>query len=480
MSGRKEDLPLVVDLDGTLIKTDLLHESLIFALLKKPASLPRILKALLGGRAKFKFEAAKHFVLDASTLPYNESVLAEIRQAKIESRAVFLASASEQSLVDAVSNHLDIFDDAWGSRENTNLKSENKADELDSKLGEGNYEYVGNSKADLPIWSRARRAVIISSSNRLLKKLSASNPDFRALENDKQGSISLWLRQLRLHQWLKNVLLFIPAFVAFAPISQMTAISLILGFISFGLVASGVYVVNDLVDLNNDRAHEKKKFRPLASGEIPLLTGLGVGLAALVSGLGIAYFQGNSFFYVMVAYLVTTTIYTFVGKKLALVDALMLAFLYTLRIVAGGVLAEVPLSNWLLTMSVFLFVSLAWVKRYAELDAGLRLGKSAAIGRGYRASDLPVIQAFGIAAGFVAVLVFALFLDSADVSSKYASPEIGPLALAPLTYFVAHLWIKAHRGEMNQDPIIFAAKDIPSVVSGLAIVTVLIVAKFGI
>lgn len=480
MTNEKNKLPLVVDLDGTLINTDLLHESLLFALLKNPRSLPKILKAMPSGKAIFKIEAAKGFRFDPSTLPYNQSVIDEIRAAKLSSRPVYLASASDQSLVDAISDHLRFFDEAWGSTESKNLKSELKREFLDEKLGPGNYEYVGNSKADVPVWLNAKAAIVVSDSRSLKSQIRAAGINYREVSNPKPNNFKIWMRQLRIHQWVKNLLLFVPVFVAFGNIREDVFISLLAGFFSFGLIASSVYIVNDLVDIDNDRFHEKKRFRPLASGNLSIFSGLLMAMLLLFAGILISSFQGIQFLLTILIYLLTTTIYTFVGKKLVLIDALLLAFLYTLRIVAGGILASLPLSNWLLTMSVFLFASLAWVKRYAELEAGMKVGKKVAMGRGYKSSDLAVIQAFGISSGFIAVLVFALFLDSPEVSSKYASPEIGALALAPLTFFIAHIWLRAHRGEMNQDPILFATKDLSSIISGILITLILVIAKFGV
>lgn len=271
-------------------------------------------------------------------------------------------------------------------------------------------------------------------------------------------SASVWAKELRLHQWVKNLLLLVPAFAAFEPLQPGELSNLSLAFLSFGLVASGVYVLNDLSDLTADREHPLKKNRPIAAGLVSSKIAAVVAAVILVSGVVLAYFVTLSFAIALVGYLALTFAYSFWLKRVVIVDALVLAALYTLRIVAGGLAIDVQVSFWLAAFSSFLFFSLAWVKRHAELTMWKEAGLSP-VGRGYKVTDQPLVMTFGIASALVAVAVFALYLDSKEVVDVYASPEFAWLAIPLLTYLVARLWFKTVRGEMNQDPVLFVLKD---------------------
>lgn len=299
---------------------------------------------------------------------------------------------------------------------------------------------------------------------------------------DAQGVLGLWVRQLRVHQWVKNLLLFLPVLASFKvlELSSNGAWALGSAFLAFSLVSSAVYVCNDLVDLESDRAHATKRDRPLAAGKISQRSGLVAAIFALLGGLSLGFFVGSGFFWTQVLYLSLTFIYSLWLKKIALVDCISLAGLYTIRVVAGGFASGIEVSFWLLAFSVFFFLSLAHVKRYAELEAAQKLGKVGAPGRGYLISDMPLILVFGAASAFLAVLIFALYLDSSAIREQYAFPEIGWLAIPFLMYLIGRMWFKAHRGEMNQDPILFLFRDWPSLVTVGLIASSLLLAHVGV
>jgi 4-hydroxybenzoate polyprenyltransferase len=280
-------------------------------------------------------------------------------------------------------------------------------------------------------------------------------------------TVSVWVKQLRLVQWAKNLLLFVPVLASFnfLQLPQDSFIDLLVAFASFSLIASAVYVVNDYFDLANDRAHPIKRYRPMASKALSVRAALSVACSSLAIGLILGYTVGLPFFITLLTYLILTSAYSLWLKKISLVDCITLAGLYTLRLVAGSLASGVQLSFWLLAFAVFFFLSLAWVKRYAELEAVQKTGKTSAPGRGYSVSDLPLIQLFGVASAFLAVLIFALYLDSSAIRLQYAVPEIGWLAIPFMLYLIGRMWFKAHRGEMNQDPLIFLIKDAPSLVT---------------
>lgn len=295
-------------------------------------------------------------------------------------------------------------------------------------------------------------------------------------------TLHLWVRQLRLHQWIKNLLLFVPVFAAFKffePDAKVL-LPLILAFISFSLMSSAVYVFNDLLDIESDRSHSIKRNRPIAAGLISKFAGSAVGSLSLVSGLIFGYLVGVPFLITLLVYLALTFIYSVWLKKITLVDCIALAGLYTIRVVAGGQASGIEVSFWLLAFSVFFFFSLAWVKRYAELESIQKTGESHVTGRGYSVSDMPLIMVFGVASAFLAVLIFALYLDSTAIRDQYAVPEIGWLAIPFILHLIGRMWFKAHRGQMNQDPVIFILKDIPSLVTVGLIGTSLVIAHLGV
>lgn len=291
--------------------------------------------------------------------------------------------------------------------------------------------------------------------------------------------IGTWAKQLRVHQWVKNLLVLVPALASFQLFDSALWGELVLAMVSLSLVASSVYIFNDLSDAPNDRLHPIKRNRPIAAGLISAPVGVIVALCLLVAGLVLAYLAGVLFFVSVLVYLATTFGYTFYLKQVVLVDCLTLASLYTIRVVAGGVATGIQLSFWLLAFSIFMFASLAWVKRYAELEALKAEGKVSAKGRGYSVGDQPLVLAFGVGSAFIAVLIFALYIDSDAIKAEYAVPQIAWLAIPVLMYVIGRIWLKANRGQMNEDPILFVLRDVPSLVSAAVIAAALIVAHVG-
>ncbi|MEY4275709.1 MAG: hypothetical protein RIS26_172 [Actinomycetota bacterium] len=291
--------------------------------------------------------------------------------------------------------------------------------------------------------------------------------------------ISIWARQLRIHQWVKNLLVMIPALASFQLLNPALWEPLILAFLSLSAVASAVYIFNDVVDAPNDRQHATKKNRPVASGKLSVRLALVAGVLLLGLGIGVAALAGLPFLTSVLIYLGATFAYTFFLKQVVLVDCLTLAGLYTIRVVAGGVVTGIALSFWLLAFSIFFFASLAWVKRYAELETLKNAGKSAAKGRGYAVTDQPLILALGVMSAFIAVLIFALYIDSDAIKIQYAVPQIAWLAIPMLMYLIGRIWFKANRGQMNEDPILFVLRDLPSLVSIATVGIALLVAHLG-
>lgn len=470
--------PIVVDLDGTLIRTDMLHESALRVMRDKPLHLLRIPYWLARGKAILKSNLASHTSFDPVSLPYNDDLLGWLRTQRAAGRKLILCTASDRTIAQPIAEHLDLFDEVMASDGRSNLAGRNKAAALEERFGRGGYDYVGNSSADLHVWQGARRAIVVNAGERLAQqagKLCEVEKEFPA----QVLGLGALRRVLRAHQWLKNALLFVPLLAAHDILDTASWISLLLAFVSFSLCASTVYIANDLFDLESDRAHPRKRARPFASGQVPAWMGVALAPVLLGSSLLIGSLVGSGFMFWLLVYFAVTCVYSWRLKQLVLVDCLTLAILYTLRIIAGGAAAGLPMSFWLLAFSMFLFMSLAFVKRFAELQLQIMLGKDKAHGRGYMTADAPLIQMLGITTGIAAVLVLALYLNSAAVIVQYATPELVWAAVPVMLFWVSWIWLQAHRGLMHDDPVVFAVKDKVSLAAGAIFALIMGLAAIG-
>jgi 4-hydroxybenzoate polyprenyltransferase len=464
--------PLIIDLDGTLVHTDMLHETSLRVLRDSPWDLLRLSVWLPQGKAVVKQNLATRARFDPQHLPYNEPLLQWLREQKAAGRTLVLCTASDASVAQSVAGHLGIFDEVMASDGSRNLGGQVKAAFLVSRYGERGYDYVGNSTTDIPVWRHARRAIVVNAPAALALK-AGGICEVQKVFPRLPTSLSTWGRVLRVHQWLKNLLLLIPMLAAHEFGNGALWASVVLAFVSFSLCASSVYIFNDLLDLESDRAHPRKRKRPFASGAVPVWIGLGLSVALLAVSLVMATYVGGSFLPWLGFYFVLTCAYSWTLKRLILVDCLALAMLYTIRIVAGAAAAGLSLSFWLLAFSVFLFLSLAFVKRYAELEIQLLSGNTMAHGRGYYTSDAPLLRTMGVTSGYGSVLVLALYLNSDAVLRLYRTPEIVWGAIPILLFWISWMWMQAHRGNMHDDPVIFAVKDKASLVTGAAFSVVL-------
>ncbi|MCY1339930.1 4-hydroxybenzoate octaprenyltransferase [compost metagenome] len=471
-------MPLVVDLDGTLIRTDMLHESALRVLRDSPADILRMPVWLSRGKAVLKERLAGLVNIDPASLPYNMELLEWLKIQKAAGRKLILCTASDKSLALAIAEHLTIFDEVMASDGVTNLAGPNKAAALHQRFGQAGFDYVGNSSADITVWRCARNAIVVNGSVGLAKAASGCCKVERVFPAEGFG-ITAWRRMLRVHQWLKNLLLFVPMFAGHELANGTTWIAMILAFFSFSVCASSVYIANDLLDLESDRQHPRKKFRPFASGQVPAWIGVIVAPVLLLISVALGLFVGGNFLPWLLIYFIVTCVYSLALKRIILIDCMVLALLYTLRIIAGAAAAMLPMTFWLLAFSIFLFLSLAFVKRYAELEVQLQSGKQKVHGRGYYTTDASLIQSLGIGSGIASVLVLALYLDSTSVLKLYQTPEFVWGAVLVMLFWISWMWMKAHRGEMHDDPLIFAVKDRASQLAGLAFAATLVLGTMG-
>ena len=462
--------PLVVDLDGTLVKIDLLAQSFFGLLAARPLRALATLAVLLRGKAAFKAALAGLADLDCTTLPFNPELLAFIRAEHAKGRAVYLASAADHRLVEAVADALGLFAGTFASDGTTNLAGAAKAQVLCDAFGIGGFDYAGNARVDFAVWEKARGVWLAGAGIRLQRRIVARFPEARIVD-PAHRQWSDYLRTLRVHQWLKNLLIFVPAAAAhrFMP---MTAMALVLAFLSFSLCASSAYIANDLLDLGNDRAHLRKRDRPMASGRVPLGHALALVPVLLALATTLAWSLPHDFLALLAGYYVLTMSYSLVLKRKVMIDVVTLACLYGMRLAAGAVAVAVPLSPWFVAFSVFFFLCLALVKRCTEITDRIAKDAGDPKGRGYIQRDLPMLEAMAAGTGYVAIMIFALYIDSPAVAALYRSPEYLWAICLVLFYWISRVLLLTHRGEMHDDPVVFAATDLKSLVCGALILVI--------
>lgn len=468
-----EEPPLVVDLDGTLLRSDLLVESGLLFVRDQPHRLHLLLQWLTRGKAALKQELAVAAEMDVAVLPYNDSVIDLITRERGRGRKVVLATASHRRLAEQVAAHLNLFDEVIATAGDRNLSAHAKRDALIGNFGERGFDYAGNSHDDLPVWGSTRHAFVVDASASVERKARALGNVAGVIQTPRPA-LRDWSKALRLHQWLKNLLIFVPLLAAHRLAEWPLLLHGILAFIAFGLCASSVYILNDLLDLRDDRHHAKKKSRPFASGRLSIRSGLVAFPTLLTAAFGLAIWQlPTAFTLGLGCYYVLTLAYSLWLKRRMVIDVIVLAAFYTLRIIAGAVALEIPLSFWLLAFSMFMFLSLALVKRYAELfQVRARSNDEKAPGRGYFADDLSMIASLGAASGYMAVMVLALYINDARTTPLYRYQQVIWLACPLLLTWISRVWMLTHRGAMNEDPVIFAVRDRVSLSIGALIALV--------
>jgi 4-hydroxybenzoate polyprenyltransferase/phosphoserine phosphatase len=465
-----QEIPLCVDLDGTLIQTDTLIESVLLAATDERMLFLEIPRWLLRGRANLKHKLAEQLALNVSTLPLHTQVVTYLKEARGAGRKLILVTAADSLIATKIADHIGLFDEVIASDGIVNLAGRHKAEVLEKRFGKGGFDYAGNEHRDLAIWAVARRAIVVSGSPGLARKAA------RVCEVEKSFIVSPptvrdWIKALRVHQWTKNLLLFIPILGAHSWGDPARLKAVVIAFVSFCLGASSVYILNDLLDLDSDRHHASKHRRPFASGRIPLATGmLAMVVLFLLAGTLTAAALPWRFGVVFAGYYLLTLFYSHRLKRIVLVDVFVLASLYCIRIFAGGEAAQVPVSRWLLAFSLFLFLSLALAKRFTEIHSMLEAKAARIKGRGYQAADLELVGSMGIASGYIAVLVLAFYIDNPAVTTLYIHPGALWAACIILLYWISRIWLLAHRGILHDDPVVFAIKDRQSWLAGLLLV----------
>jgi 4-hydroxybenzoate polyprenyltransferase len=458
--------PLCVDLDGTLIKSDSLLDAACVFLRRQPLQCWKLPVWLSRGRAHLKAEVARHAPLNAARLPYNAELLRYLQGERRAGRKIVLATGADGPLAERVAAHLGIFDSVLASDGASNLTSRKKLARLKARFGA--FDYIGNSRADLPLLAAARHAMTANPTLGLRAGLRMRRIAVTRVFLDRPPLARTLFKAIRIHQWAKNLLLMLPLVLSHK-LSGAGIVAGIAAFFCFSLMASANYLVNDLLDLESDCRHPSKRFRPFAAGDLSVASGLALALTLFATSLAILPWLPAKFALWLAVYIVSTLAYSLYLKRVALVDVMMLSGLYTLRLMAGGAASGTEISHWLVGFSIFLFLSLAMVKRFSELENLRSRGLATTHGRGYLATDLEQVRSFGTASATAAVVVFALYISRPDVEVLYQHPERLWLIVPLMLYWLYRVWLLGSRGEMDDDPVLFALRDRVSLLVGAGV-----------
>lgn len=459
--------PLVVDLDGTLLRSDLLLETGMAFVRSHPFQLHKPLVWLSKGKIALKEGLAKSVDIDVSVLPYDPQVIDLIKAERLKGRQIVLATASHETLATRVAMHLQLFDQVLATDATRNLTAHRKRDVLVEHFGQAGFDYMGNSMDDICVWQAARKAYVVNPDSGVERR-AQEHGNVEQVIACKAGGSRDWLKALRVHQWMKNALIFVPLLAAHQLLNPALLLQCILAFVLFGLCASSVYLLNDLLDLADDRHHSSKRHRPFAAGRLSIRAGLLAFPLLLVGAfIGAIWLLPWTFTGVLLGYYILTLAYSLYLKRQMAVDVMALAMLYTVRIIAGAAACGLALTFWVLAFSMFIFLSLALVKRYSELHEARKKGRTGKTrGRGYYPADLEMISSLGASSGYLAVMVLALYIHDKATEALYAFPQVIWLACPLLLFWITRVWMLTHRGEMHDDPVVFAIRDRTSLLVG--------------
>lgn len=467
--------PLCVDLDGTLVKSDTLHDSLLVLARTRPALLLVLPGKLLRGKAAFKAFITESITLDVVHLPYNRALLRYLEEQHQSGRDIYLTTGANIALANRVAAHLGIFKEVLGSDGSLNLTGNHKLERLRSSLGAGEFDYIGNGTPDLPLLAQSTQPMVANPSLalRILLRSRGIRPvmEFR----ERKHSAVAFIRAMRPHQWAKNLLLLVPLLLSHS-ISPRNMVAGLIAFCCFSFAASGTYIVNDLLDIETDRHHHQKRRRPFAAGDLSPVAGVVVAVLLLVIAFLFSRWLPMVFGAWLLFYVASTVGYSTWLKRIPIVDVMVLSGLYTLRLLAGSSATSSHISHWLGGFSIFLFFSLAIAKRFAELENLVANKSVPKNGRGYMLSDIEQLRAFGTSSAFAAVIIFANYISSEAVMVLYRKPTLLWLILPLMILWLCRVWLLASRGKLHEDPVVFALTDPMSLLIGAGTIAVALLA----
>lgn len=458
--------PLAVDIDDSLLKTDMLLESLLAGFSIAPVTTLKVFWKNRRDKAALKAEMAEISNLDVSRLPVNEDVLAYARAARADGREVVLASGSDRALVDRLARRLDLEGDHIASDGTTNMTGGQKAEALVARYGDKGFDYIGNERTDLKVWEAGDTAIAVAPNPRTRRALASLRPN--AIYLGERYRFASIVKALRPHQWVKNILLLLPVIAAHRA-SFFGFDQILLGMIAFSFAASSIYIVNDLLDLDADRQHEKKHTRPFAAGTVPIRVGIAasfvLGVTALVASLIIDW----KMFGLVAVYMSLSLAYSIYLKRLRWIDIWVLAILYTLRVVAGAVAGSVAASGWLIAFVFPVFMALGCVKRMTEVARAK--DDNRVPGRAYSKLDRNDLLNMSVLSAVNANIIFLTYTYSPTADQLYAGIWELRWVVLPVSAWLYRMISTGYAGAQNYDPIVFALRDRLGLV--LLVVTVL-------
>ena len=476
-AGAPAEVPLCVDLDGTLVKSDTLVDAVLLLARQQPASPLNWPKWVGKGRAGFKREVTGRATVDVEHLPYNAPLVAYLREEHARGRQIYLATAADMGFAEQVATHFgDLFTGVLASDGTLNLAGKNKLRAFQERFPEG-FTYIGNAIPDRTLLQASVQPMVANPHRKLRSALKQDGTVIHREFIDQRPPVRVLLKAIRMHQWAKNVLVFVPALLAH-DFSQRTLLISLMAFLSLSFCASATYIINDLLDIEADRRHPRKRLRPFASGDLSPIAGVGVvagffaislTLALLLPRIGgllpgpvmeRATLDGPDGFVVWLGiYTVSTLAYSFALKRMMLVDVLVLSGLYTVRLLAGAGATGVGMSEWLAAFSIFFFLSLAFVKRFSELELMRASGRDKATGRGYGTGDIEQLRSFGTSSAFAAVVVLSMYISGLTAAHLYTHMGRLWLIVPVLILWLSRVWLLASRGELHEDPVVYAITD---------------------
>ena len=477
MPDMSQNIPVFVDLDGTLVRTDIAQELMMRSFGSARTVRGLAAAALRDGRSGVKRVLSDASDLRADLLPYNQAVLDHIRAARDQGRTVVLATAADRMVAEQIAEHTGLFDAVLASEPGRNLKGAAKLEAIREFAGGDDFEYLGDTMADMPIWQAASRRGFVNPPGPA-RALHAAEPERTSLHvEDRKPAFGQVLKAMRPHQWAKNGLVMLPLLFSHSYGDPASVLAALAAFLIFSLCASAVYLINDMVDIDADRAHAKKRHRPFAAGRLAPVTGVMAAAGLFTFSILAAFLAvGTLFGLVLLAYIALTTAYSFFLKQRATIDVVLLALLFTIRIIAGAAAIGVELTPWLLNFALFFFLSLAYMKRYIEISRSAATGKVPS--RDYSPEDLGTVQAFGIANGTASLLMLALYLNSQTASEQYASPTLLWLSFPVMVFWICRAWMEASRGRIDDDPVVYVLKDRTSLIAVGVVLAIVIGARY--
>lgn len=467
--------PLCVDLDGTLVKSDTLVDSLLVLARTHPLEAIRSPLWLGSGKAAFKAQLSTHVTLDVDHLPWNRQVMDHLMEQRAAGRKLYLVTGADAALAQRVAARLGIFDGVLASDGVTNRTGDRKLSDLRERFADSGFDYIGNARPDGPVLAGCGEAMVANPTRSLRAMIRSGRIPVSRSFHDRASRWKSLLKAIRLHQWIKNILIFVP--LVLAHVFRLPKLAdAALAFLSFSLCASATYILNDLLDIEADRRHPKKRLRPFAAGDLSVFGGIALVAVLLAASFTGAAFLSREYLAWLLVYLFTTLAYSLRLKRVALVDVLVLSGLYTLRLLAGAAAVRVPISPWFAAFAVFLFLSLAIVKRFSELQNVRVRNGSLANGRGYLLSDIEQLRSFGTVSGMAAVVIFTRYISGGDTTGLYRHPSRMWLIVPLLIWWIFRVWLLASRGELDEDPVIFAVTDRMSLLIWMCVAVIAVLA----